>query len=597
MTILWLDDMRNPLMYLKKNPNKGSETLRRNLQFYNDILEKYHPSFVWVHTFEEFTDYIIKKGLPDMVSFDHDLGAGLKKGAECAAWLKDYCEKNGLKLPKIYAHSANPNGRKEIAAIFGGANESIRLTEEDIREMVEKTVALLMEDVFADKSKMNSKKKVIGLTYNKHVNKNTGNLKSSDMLGTDKMDKNNEDTYEVTLKGGIKSYNITSIKGESVMHYFKNKFSKNGEKAKVKAGGDEYELMMADDEFNAFANTFNAKVNRVINFCIDKFKKEKKGFEPNKVSIYPVPSSSNFNTVMAQIMSRMQLGGLPVRVTDSALLKKDLRNLKKDEDFIKKNEKYYNGKMGSVDVGIYTNSVMDFLDKDINRLGAMREAKKYIDAMNIAVEKLLSAWQRYKTNGSEKTLRAMAKFYMDYYDAMKSCTYKISYVNPIKGDNEESTLNMDTMAKALKYTKGPSVKGRSKEIWEIIKPLLWGKKSPVTNNPYKSIEINRWEPQKFQIKNLSNGERMGLMNYYNQNEDLEFVEKEKEAIKGGVFVIFDDNISGGATLSDVCYQCKQMGIDYLIPITFGKMGTKWSMNMIPLSRPFNDQGEMGKFNF
>lgn len=227
----------------------------------------------------------------------------------------------------------------------------------------------------------------------------------------------------------------------------------------------------------------------------------------------------------------------------------------------------------------------------------MREAKKYIDAMNIAVEKLLSAWQRYKTNGSEKTLRAMAKFYMDYYDAMKSCTYKISYMNPIKGDDEESTLNMDTMAKALKYTKGPSVKGRSKDIWAIISPLLWGKKSPVTNKPYKSIEINRWEPQKFQIKNLSNGERMGLMNYYNQNEDLELVEKEKEAIKGGVFVIFDDNISGGATLSDVCYQCKQMGIDYLIPITFGQMGTKWSMNMIPLSRPFNDQGEAGKFNF
>ena len=123
-----------------------------------------------------------------------------------------------------------------------------------------------------------------------------------------------------------------------------------------------------------------------------------------------------------------------------------------------------------------------------------------------------------------------------------------------------------------------------------------GRKSPVTGKPYKRLEINRWEPQNFEIKNLSNGERMGMKNIYNPNTDPEFVENEINEIKGGVLVIFDDNISGGATLADVCYQFKDLGVEYIIPITFGEMATKWTMNRIPLSRPTNDAGVEG-FNY
>ena len=53
-----------------------------------------------------------------------------------------------------------------------------------------------------------------------------------------------------------------------------------------------------------------------------------------------------------------------------------------------------------------------------------------------------------------------------------------------------------------------------------------GRKSPVTGKPYKRLEINRWEPQNFEIKNLSNGERMGMRNIYNPNMDVEFVQNE-----------------------------------------------------------------------
>jgi hypothetical protein len=75
----------------------------------------------------------------------------------------------------------------------------------------------------------------------------------------------------------------------------------------------------------------------------------------------------------------------------------------------------------------------------------------------------------------------------------------------------------------------------------------------------------------FEIKYLSNSVRLGLRNIYNPNTDEEYVKNELERIKNTLFVIFDDNISGGATLSDVCYQCKKIGVEYLIPITFGKM--------------------------
>ena len=81
------------------------------------------------------------------------------------------------------------------------------------------------EDVYVNG--INGKK--ANLTYTKRQNtnmtKNRGNMKSSDMLDTGKMDQNNNDTFIVPLKGGINSYNITSIKGVDVMHYFKNKIS------------------------------------------------------------------------------------------------------------------------------------------------------------------------------------------------------------------------------------------------------------------------------------------------------------------------------------------------------------------------------------
>lgn len=137
ITVLWLDDVREPYRYVNnyldgsRLPKKPNGTLQNNIAFYNGFKQKYKPTFVWVKNFEEFVNYIETNGVPEFVSFDHDLGYGLKKGAVCAQWLKDYCQENNLPLPKFYAHSANRHGRKKINTILGGDED---LLKEDIDE-------------------------------------------------------------------------------------------------------------------------------------------------------------------------------------------------------------------------------------------------------------------------------------------------------------------------------------------------------------------------------------------------------------------------------------------------------------------------------
>jgi hypothetical protein len=101
-TILWLDDLRNPFT----EPNWV------NFKQPNDIV-------IWVKNYNEFVDYISKNGLPDLISFDHDLGETDElTGYDCSKWLVDYLIDNKLKLPQIRLHTANPVGAKNIEFTF-----------------------------------------------------------------------------------------------------------------------------------------------------------------------------------------------------------------------------------------------------------------------------------------------------------------------------------------------------------------------------------------------------------------------------------------------------------------------------------------------
>jgi hypothetical protein len=117
MRRLFLDDIRNPIDCV----------LYRNNKIY---LENWDI----VRNYDEFVKYILDNGIPDVVSFDHDLADEHysptmndsvrynelsnqfkeKTGNDCAKWLCEYCVKNGLPLPEYYTHSMNPVGRENI---------------------------------------------------------------------------------------------------------------------------------------------------------------------------------------------------------------------------------------------------------------------------------------------------------------------------------------------------------------------------------------------------------------------------------------------------------------------------------------------------
>lgn len=117
MKKLFLDDVRVPLdcLIYVSNP----EDYKKN-------------DFDIVRCYDEFVEYIEKNGLPDLISFDHDLADEHynpsnwnsyqsyveKTGYDAAKWLVEYCLDKNLDIPQILIHSMNPVGRKNIESIF-----------------------------------------------------------------------------------------------------------------------------------------------------------------------------------------------------------------------------------------------------------------------------------------------------------------------------------------------------------------------------------------------------------------------------------------------------------------------------------------------
>ena len=125
-TNIFLDDIREPEHAFDYTNEKM-------------FLEK---KWIVVRNYNEFVAHIESNGLPDFISFDHDLahshytpehlwsdyGASRKwqdeqvheekTGYECAKWLVDYCIVNNLKFPEYYCHSMNPVGKDNIVFII-----------------------------------------------------------------------------------------------------------------------------------------------------------------------------------------------------------------------------------------------------------------------------------------------------------------------------------------------------------------------------------------------------------------------------------------------------------------------------------------------
>ena len=421
----------------------------------------------------------------------------------------------------------------------------------------ESQLGLLNEDVFASRKKGRNK---LQLSYNKRTSdkqtKNFGQLNPGELLNTGKMDQDNSDTYEVPLKGGITSYNITSIRGTEIMHYFKNKYAQMNVDLDGDGEKETYELFMEDPEYQEFFKQFYSKVNNVVSYATNKLYQESGGkVNFSGISIYPVPSSSNFNvTVANQLSNYVKLNGLPVVTISTELFKKDLSNLQKDKDFINKNKQYYNSRMFKSGVDDSTHE--QYIDNELDRFSKIENVKPLIDDYNNAYIRLDRCYTINRKQYGDRFGEALARFYLDLYNKF------VTIEGSIKGIHRKNVYD------TLKGTKSQVEARKTADIWSIVKPYLRGTGA-------RPIPMHRLQPQDFQIKKLTNDVRMGLKNYFKVNPEL--VEQEMEKIKGTVFVIFDDNISGGATLSDICMQAKQLGIEYIIPITFGEMNKKYSL--------------------
>jgi hypothetical protein len=108
------------------------------------ILPIYENDSDWVivKSFGEFVDILIAKGIPDVISFDHDLSydhyleenqsgdieydsLGEKTGYDAAKMLVHVCQEQNKELPMYYVHSANPVGAENIKRYLENAKKHL----------------------------------------------------------------------------------------------------------------------------------------------------------------------------------------------------------------------------------------------------------------------------------------------------------------------------------------------------------------------------------------------------------------------------------------------------------------------------------------
>lgn len=129
-TCLYLDDVRTPA----------------------EPLNGYEP-WVVVRSYDKFTAHIEEHGMPDFISFDHDLADehmndyydqvrsyGFqtpsydkfkeKTGVSCAMWLIEYCMDNNVEPKQCAVHSHNPVGAKNIQDCINNYKKHLGLQQD-----------------------------------------------------------------------------------------------------------------------------------------------------------------------------------------------------------------------------------------------------------------------------------------------------------------------------------------------------------------------------------------------------------------------------------------------------------------------------------
>lgn len=104
-----------------KQVKKADTHFRAKTCLFLDDIRQTPPDYERVCSYQEFTRFILENGLPDVISFDHDLGEG-KSGFDCAKFLVDYCLDQNITFISFQVHSQNPVGRQNIESLLSNFN-------------------------------------------------------------------------------------------------------------------------------------------------------------------------------------------------------------------------------------------------------------------------------------------------------------------------------------------------------------------------------------------------------------------------------------------------------------------------------------------
>ena len=94
----------------------------KSIKLYLDDLRPTPDNFHRVYDYNEFVSFITLHGLPDFISFDHDLGLG-NTGYDCAKFLVEYCLDNEISTINFTVHSQNPVGKENIECLLNNFNK------------------------------------------------------------------------------------------------------------------------------------------------------------------------------------------------------------------------------------------------------------------------------------------------------------------------------------------------------------------------------------------------------------------------------------------------------------------------------------------
>lgn len=101
------------------------------------------PNVLWtiVRNYDQFVSMIEERGIPEFISFDHDLAdehyvaylegrsdyGPEKTGYDCAKWLVDHCLEKEAPIPNYQVHSLNHIGRENINSYLENAKKHLGL--------------------------------------------------------------------------------------------------------------------------------------------------------------------------------------------------------------------------------------------------------------------------------------------------------------------------------------------------------------------------------------------------------------------------------------------------------------------------------------